>query len=96
MVDAPMDGKWLLELLGGTFQLLTIDAEAPESLEVDGITVSRVALSAEGNPVLAERYLGGARKAVYLMRPDQHVAARWDDFDEAAVRAAVMTATGRA
>ncbi|MCV2869284.1 FAD-dependent oxidoreductase [Defluviimonas sp. WL0002] len=95
MVDAPVDGAWLLEKLGGRFQLMTIDADAPETLDVDGIAVTRLALSAKGNPELAERYLGEARSAVYLMRPDQHVAARWDQFDADAVRDAVNTATGR-
>ncbi|TNF19475.1 MAG: FAD-dependent oxidoreductase [Rhodobacteraceae bacterium] len=96
MVDAPVGEGWLLEMLGNKFQLLCIDAEAPDSLEVEGIPVSRVAVTAKGNPDLATRYLGEAGTAVYLMRPDQHVAARWDSFDEAAVKAAVMTATGRA
>ncbi len=96
MVDAPVDGAWLLEKLGGEFQLLTIDADAPELLDVDGIPVRRVALSAVGNPELADRYLGDGPSAVYLMRPDQHVAARWDHFDPAAVRAALNTATARA
>ena len=96
MVDAPVGGKWLLELLGGEFQLLTIDADAPDSMDVDGITITRVALSASGNPELADRYLGDRGSAVYLMRPDQHVAARWDHFDQAAVRTALNIATGRA
>ena len=47
------------------------------------------------NPELLERYLGDAFSAVYLMRPDQHVAARWELFDEAAVREALNIATGR-
>ncbi|MCT4610090.1 MAG: FAD-dependent oxidoreductase [Pelagimonas sp.] len=95
MQDAPVDGAWLLELLGGAFQLLTIDADTPDRLEIDGIPISRVALSASGNPELADRYLGDAGSAVYLMRPDQHVAARWDRFDEDALRAAMTTVTGR-
>ena len=96
IVDAPVDDTWLLEILGNEFQLITIDADAPDSLDVDGIEVTRVALSADGNPELLERYLGDAVSAVYLMRPDQHVAARWELFDEAAVREALNIATGRA
>ena len=95
MVDAPVGDTWLLEMLGGTFQLLTIDADAPDSLVYGGIEVTRVALSADGNPELAERYLEDAGSAVYLMRPDQHVAARWDSFDAAEVKKALMIATGR-
>ncbi|OYX43155.1 MAG: FAD-dependent oxidoreductase [Rhodobacterales bacterium 32-67-9] len=95
MVDAPIDGGWLLEKLGGKFQLMTIDADAPGTIDADGIEVTRLALSAKGNPELAERYLGEARSAVYLMRPDQHIAARWDAFDADAVRRAVNIATGR-
>jgi 3-(3-hydroxy-phenyl)propionate hydroxylase len=96
MLDAPLDGKWLLERLGGTFSLLTIDADAPETLECDGISVTRLAVTAKGNPELADRYLGKARSAVYLIRPDQHIAARWDSYSQAAVHAALNIATGRA
>lgn len=96
MVDAPADGAWLLDKLGGTFQLLTIDADAPDSLDLDGISVGRIAVSAKANPEVAQRYLGDARSAVYLVRPDQHVAARWDAYSEAAVRGALNIATGRA
>ena len=95
MVDAPVDDDWLLELLGGEFQLMTIDADAPDNLNVDGIEINRVALSAEGNPELLERYLGDAVSAVYLLRPDQHVAARWERFNEKAVREALNIVSGR-
>jgi 3-(3-hydroxy-phenyl)propionate hydroxylase len=95
-VDAPVEGGWLLSQLGGGFRLMTIDAEAPEALEEQGIEVTRLALSVREVPELAERYLGAARSAVYLIRPDQHVAARWERYDEAVLRAALNTATGRA
>ncbi len=94
-VDAPFDGGWLLHALGGRFQLMTIGSEAPKSLNVDGIAIERLAVDPAANPVLAKRYLGEAKSGVYLMRPDQHVAARWENYDEAAVRAALNTATGR-
>lgn len=96
MVDAPVGDAWLLGKLGGTFRLLTIDADAPDSVDIDGIPVTRVALGADASLELAERYLGTAGSAVYLVRPDQHVAARWERFDADALRKAVNIATGRA
>ncbi len=94
-VDAPLGEGWLLDLLGGGFQLLTIDAEAPDHQQSDGIAVTRVALSAKGHPDLAARYLGAAPGAVYLLRPDQHIVARWAQFDAAALHAALQIATAR-
>ncbi|MFP1631248.1 FAD-dependent oxidoreductase [Zhengella sp. ZM62] len=94
--DAPLpDGSWLIDRLGGAFQIVTIDADAPDSLCDSGICATRLALSASDNPALRERYLGEAKSAVYLMRPDQHVAARWEGYDESAVRAAINRAVGR-
>ena len=95
--DAPLGEGWLLDGLGGRFQLVTIDVEAPDLIEVGDIVVERVALSAADDPsgALRERYLGEREGAVYLMRPDQHVAARWAGFNEGAVRDAVNRATGR-
>ena len=95
-VDAPVAGGWLLDRLGGGFQLLTIDRDAPDRLDIDGVEIARVALASDDDPsgALSERYLGAASGAVYLMRPDQHVAARWLAFDEGAVRAALKRAVG--
>jgi len=92
--DAPLAEGFLLERLGKGFVLLTLDAEAPDALEEGGIPLRRLALSATDDPsgALAERYLGEAANAVYLIRPDQHVAARWAAFGEAAVRAALRRA----
>jgi len=92
--DAPVDGGFLIEKLGGGFQLLTVNADAPERIEEDGIEALRIDAPAGG--AVTDRYLGSAASAVYLLRPDQHVAARWERFDEAAVRAAIRIATGRA
>ncbi|MDD9732757.1 FAD-dependent oxidoreductase [Mameliella sp. AT18] len=94
--DAPLKDGFLLDRLGGVFTLLTIDAEAPETLEEAGVPITRLALSAgdDTSGALAERYLGEAGSGVYLIRPDQHVAARWDSFDETAIRAALRRAIG--
>ncbi|WP_157014334.1 FAD-dependent oxidoreductase [Mesorhizobium xinjiangense] len=95
-VDAPLAEGWLIDRLGDGFQLLAINAEAPERLEVDGLSIHRIALKADDpQDVLAERYLGAAQSAVYLVRPDQHIVARWREFDRHAVAAALRTAIGK-
>ncbi|MEZ5649013.1 MAG: FAD-dependent oxidoreductase [Burkholderiaceae bacterium] len=92
--DAPVGDGFLLSRLGNDFVLMTIDADAPDSMEVDGMALRTVTLSAADDPsgALAERYLGAAPRAVYLIRPDQHVAARWPAYDATAVRAALRRA----
>lgn len=95
--DASLDDGFLLDRLGDGFRFLTIGADAPETLEVCGVSAERLALEIGDDPAgaLRARYLGTAERAVYLIRPDQHVAARWDHFDESAMRAALRRATGR-
>lgn len=46
------------------------------------------------NDAIASRYLGQAPNAVYLIRLNQHVAARWDHFDEVSAKAAIAKALG--
>ena len=96
-----LDSRLLIQLprraLGKGFTLLGIDADVPESLEEGGIAARRLALSVADDATggLAARYLGDAPSAVYLIRPDQHVAARWDRYDEPALRAALRKACGK-
>ncbi|NBN78598.1 FAD-dependent oxidoreductase [Microvirga tunisiensis] len=96
-VDAPVEGGWLLDQLGNRFQLIGINADVPAVIEDHGVRIEGMTLSTTADPsgALAARYLGTAPAAVYLMRPDQHVAARWTAFDEAAVRKALATALAR-
>ena len=95
--DVPLKDGYLLPKLADKFTLLTIDADAPDEIEEDGITVTRLALSVHDDPTLflKERYLGDAKSGVYLIRPDQHVAARRPSFDEKLFRAAIRRATGK-
>ena len=95
--DAPLGDAFLLPKLGGKFTLLTIDADAPDVIEESGIEVTRLALSVKDDPTLAlkERYLGEEKSAVYLIRPDQHVAARRPSYDETLFRAAIRRAIGK-
>ena len=91
--DADTGNGWLLDRVGNQFQLLTFNTDAPERLELDGIKISRLDLPASDD--LKTRYLGDAKSAVYLIRPDQHITARWLEFDEAAVKAALNNAIGK-
>lgn len=95
--DAPLGDGYLLDQLGDRFVLLTIDADAPDSFTEDGITVTRLALTLKDDATLAlkRRYLGDATSGVYLIRPDQHVAARRETFDDKHFRAALRRATGK-
>ena len=95
--DAPLGDGYLLHQLGDQFVLLTINTKAPDALEVDGINIRTVSLSKTDDPsgALAERYLGTADSAVYLIRPDQHVAARWPSYDAASLRIALCKACGK-
>jgi 3-(3-hydroxy-phenyl)propionate hydroxylase len=96
--DAPVvvDGKadWLLHQLGDGFTLLSFGPA--DEVEWNGITarplvVGRDLEDAAG--LLTSRY--DARPGTcYLIRPDQHVAARWRTFDPAAVRDALARACG--
>ena len=107
--DAPLrhQGRdvWLLNLLNtlhgpaGGFTLLAFGERPPLESVAEGRLVARV-LSVDGDVedaqgLLAQRY--DARPGtVYLIRPDQHVAARWRGFDAAKVRAALRRATAQA
>ena len=96
--DAPLrDGFLLDRLQTGGFALVGIGARVPANDRVDDISVTGLTLTADEDAggALAARYLGRASSAVYLVRPDQHVAARWPAHDAAAVRAAVRTALAR-
>ena len=67
--DAPLEGDWLIDLLGRRPVLLAIGCAAP--------AVTFDVLTLPVTPELQRRYLGEAPSALYLIRPDQIVAARW-------------------
>ena len=90
--DRP-DG-WLLSRLGDRFTLLAIDLPGVGPVTAQGLTADPLHLSALGNAALRDRLLGTAPGAVYLIRPDQHVAARWTQFDAGDVAQALSRALG--
>jgi 3-(3-hydroxy-phenyl)propionate hydroxylase len=93
IASAPSGQGWLTELLGGAFQLLAIGMDATP-VATHGIEADVLAIEAEPAGSLRERYLGDAPSALYLIRPDQHIAARWTTFDPAAVHHALARAAG--
>jgi len=89
--DAPFDGGWLLDRLGGEFTLLAIGAGRPPTTLGDFDIIS---VKANDSPILTRRYLGDQPTGIYLIRPDQYIAARWDKFDVRQIKAAHARARG--
>jgi 3-(3-hydroxy-phenyl)propionate hydroxylase len=96
-VDAQLAQGYLLDRIAGVFTLLSIGADAPDIDEVDGVALQHVVLSDADDPhgMVRERYLGRAPRAVYLLRPDQHVVARWAVATGDDIRAALRGALGK-
>ena len=96
--DAPLRDGFLLDVVGGVFTVLAINTDPPALAEVDGVTVNTVTLNTQTddpNGAIAARYLGDTPCGIYLIRPDQHVAARWARASAADIRSAVGIATGK-
>uniref|UniRef100_UPI0018EB17DA FAD-dependent monooxygenase n=1 Tax=Xylophilus sp. ASV27 TaxID=2795129 RepID=UPI0018EB17DA len=94
--DAPIEvggrGGWLLNQLGQDFTLLSFGPA--QDVTVGGCTarvleVGRDIVDRKG--LVRQRY-DGQPGTVYLIRPDQHVAARWRSFDAQAVAQALRRA----
>jgi 3-(3-hydroxy-phenyl)propionate hydroxylase len=92
-VDAPVEDGFLLDNLGGTFTILALGCAA-EALSAQGIDAAVMEI-ANPSDALIRRYLGDAKQAVYLIRPDQHVVARWPGFDADAIASAIGRALGK-
>jgi 3-(3-hydroxy-phenyl)propionate hydroxylase len=96
--DAPLRDGFLLDVVGGVFTVLAINTDPPALAEVGGVTVNTVTLNTQTDDpsgAIAARYLGDAPCGIYLIRPDQHVAARWARASAADIRSAVGIATGK-
>jgi len=103
--DAPIrtngEDSWLLEALGGGFTLLVIGAGATDrDMHVDaGVHTPELIVAGrdfeDSKGLVSQRYDAG-EGAVYLIRPDQHIAARWRSFDPDRIRTALIRATAGA
>jgi 3-(3-hydroxy-phenyl)propionate hydroxylase len=106
--DAPLrhQGRdaWLLNVINtlhgpaGGFTLLCFGPRPTVESVAEGPIVARVLSVGDDvqdvDGLLAQRY-GAQPGTVYLIRPDQHVAARWRSLDAAKVRAALRRATAQ-
>ncbi|QRG09390.1 FAD-dependent oxidoreductase [Xanthobacter dioxanivorans] len=96
--DAPVvvDGRecWFLGLLGAGFTVVTFGAAPVADVVWDGIRAPVIRVGSDVTDAkgrLAERY-DGAPGTTYLIRPDQHVAARWRTFDAQKIKSAIRRA----
>lgn len=94
-LDAPCDAGWFLSVLQEGFYLIGFDADLPQAIETD-LPLTQQVIKTAGYEHLRERYLGTASSAIYLIRPDQHIAARWRAADAASIVQALNRAAGRA
>ncbi len=97
--DAPVlrrgEAGWFLNQLPAGFSVLVFGPDAPVAAVTAGdVTASVLCVGrdfSDAQGLLAQRY--DARPGtVYLLRPDQHVAARWRSFDPARIRGAIARA----
>ena len=86
LVDAPVNGGWLMDQVGNYFIVLAVNCE----IQIEGLQVLRL----DADPMVSERYLGDLLQAVYLIRPDQIIAARWEIASAADVISALQVAKG--
>lgn len=77
--DAPCGDGWLLSQIGCDMMLLAIGQDGPRDTGLRSLLV-------DVTPEIRARYLGEAERALYLLRPDQIVAARWEQADKVTVK----------
>jgi len=92
--DAPVENGFLLDLLEGRFCLLTVAGSPTPDVVAKDVQVDSVHI-ADPSEQLRARYLGDAPQGVYLIRPDQHVVARWAEFDAQKIHAALNRALAK-
>jgi 3-(3-hydroxy-phenyl)propionate hydroxylase len=109
-MDAPViienEESWFLNQLGERFVgLYFIDADNPapdqlqqlqdQDIHLDILTVGRDKASIVDKNGLLQKHYDATPGTFYLIRPDQHVAARWRKFDSDKVQKALARVTGK-
>ncbi len=79
--DAPLESGWLTEALGRDFVVLALGCDAPDA----ALRVVQPIVT----DTIRKRYLGEQEQAIYLIRPDQVVAARWLSASASEIKAAL-------
>ena len=100
--DAPVtvggEETWFLNQIGDGFTLLVFGDETADDVASGNVRAHVLRVGSDIDDTdgkLTERY-DGKSVTVYLIRPDQHVAARWRQFNDNKVEAALKTAMGAA
>jgi 3-(3-hydroxy-phenyl)propionate hydroxylase len=106
LADAPVvrngQADWLLRQVGGNGFTLLVFGDATIELPATPVPLTVRRVKSPGSPVVAGDLIDGDGLAsrrcdarpgtVYLIRPDQHVAARWRRYDADALQAALARA----
>ena len=91
------DGRFLLQTLSDGFSLLMLNLSVEQIASKGSFAFNLILLDTRigHNQKLGERYLGNAQSAIYLIRPDQYIAARWTEFKKATIKNALSAALGQ-
>ncbi len=87
-MDAPQESGWLIDMLGSVPILLGVGCDPPEIIGAKSVRLKM-------NEFVRERYLGSQRSAVYLVRPDQVVQARWKIAEFSEIKKSLGAMWGR-
>jgi len=97
LLDAPLARQgqptWLLRALGPEFTLIVFGAAPAWAFGMPQVRVLQIGVEVQDSEGLAAQRLDALPHTAYLVRPDQHVCARWRAPTEAAMRAALARAT---
>ncbi|MGA0794462.1 MAG: FAD-dependent oxidoreductase [Quisquiliibacterium sp.] len=97
LTDAPVttasgEPQWLLRALAPEFTLIVFGESRDWMTGLPNVAVLRISIDLLDKQGLVAQRLDATPGTAYLIRPDQHVCARWRHPSEASVRAALARA----